>query len=362
DVVAQCEGWHPLQRENLEILVKEAREEWVRNHCQMILDNKLWIHSPPIRARCVAPDFSYYVEKIIGPEYEKWATQADVKEYAYTNDKKRYISWKNKSKIEFMTSEQALKSHGGSSRHLVDVDEELPYDYWIENQMRVMDVEGRMVYGATAVEGVSWSDEQIFIPAEKGSKEICMIEMSTYENPTITKNAIDKIKKLCRTQADIDIRIHGKRIRRGGSVYDMAKDELPWIIPKFDIPKEEGVLIMAIDTHPKIEQAVLFVWVDYVGDIDVGNGYRTFKLIDGKPNLYEVAEIFENGNLPFLVHQINQTQKELGREHDFAILEPAAWNTDQFKSEEKVIAEQMQDMGINAFKGSKKKRGGIVFV
>lgn len=362
DVVATCEGWHPLQRENLEILVKEAREEWVRKHCQMILDKKLWIHSPPIRARCVAPDFSYYVEKIIGVEYEKWATRAEVKEFAYAQDHKRYIKWKNGSVIEFMTSEQQLKVHGGSSRHIVQIDEEIPYDYWIENQMRVLDVEGRMIYGATAVEGVSWSEEEIFVPAEKGSDDIFFIEMSTYDNPVISDEAVNKVLALCRTQADKDIRIFGKRIRRGGTVYDMAKDELPWIIPKFDIPKDEGVLIIGIDTHPKVEHAVLFIWIDYKGDIDVGHGYRTFKLINGEPNLYEVAEIFINADLPLLVHKIREMEKTLGRKHDFAVLEPAAWNTDQFKPEEKVIAEQMQDLGILAFRGSKKKRGGIEYV
>lgn len=362
DMIMFHEGWHPLQRENLERLVEEAINEDVREHCKKILENKEWIHSPPVRGRCVAVDYSNYVEKIIGLEYEKWATQSEVKEFAYTHDQKRYIKWKNGSVVEFMTGQQELKSHGGSSRHIIHVDEELDYDYWIENQMRVIDVDGRMIFGATAVEGVSWSEEEIFVPAEKGSKDHYMIEMSTYDNPIITKEAVDKILKLCRTQADVDIRIYGKRIRRGGSVYDMAKDELPWIIPPFDIPKDEGVLIRAIDTHPKIEHAVLFVWIDYIGDIDVGHGYRTFKLIDGKPNLYEVAEIFEHGTVPQLVYHIKQKEKELGREADFTLLEPAAWNADQFKSEEKVVAEQFQDLGINAFKGSKKKRGGILYV
>ena len=361
DVVMQVEGWHPLQKENLIKLSKEAYEDWVREWCQKLLDEKKWLKDPPIAARCVAVDFANAVEKALGPEYVKWATKSELKKIEYENEKKRKITWKNKSYVEFMSHDQDLDTHGMVARDIVHFDEEAPYEYWIEGNMRVISTNGRLLYGATAVEGVSWSDEEIFKKGENGHKDFFFIEMSTYENPTITQAMINKIKGVCRTETDINIRIYGKRVRRGGSVYPMAKDEYPWIIPPFTLPKKEGILILAIDVHPKVEQACLWTWVDFTGKIEVEEG-QTFDLIDGLPNFYECAELFVDCNMPELAHRIKEKEKEIGRKHDFCLLDPSAWVEDQTKVVSQSAADQLADNGIYAEKGSKDLMGGILKV
>ena len=117
DVIMQIEGWHPLQKQNLERLCEEAIDvykdfhgkepdvSWVKKHRPRVYQEQKWIPSPPIFARCVAPDYSNYVEKVIGPEYEKWATKSLLSEVAYENQNKRIIKWKDSSFIEFLTSE-----------------------------------------------------------------------------------------------------------------------------------------------------------------------------------------------------------------------------------------------------------------
>ena len=362
DLVSQAEGWHPLQRNNLIKLSKEAISKEVREHCERLLDEQKWIPDPPIEARCISVDYGF-VERVNGPEFVKWATKSELKYVGYDNEKKRRIDWKNGSYIEFMTHAQELDTHGGASRHVIMFDEEAPKNIWDESLMRIIDVNGRILYGCTGVEGVTWSDESIWIPGLRGEDpDIYVIEMSTYDNPTITNEMIDKIKAQCKTQQEIDIRIYGKRVRRGGNVYDMARDEYPWVIPSFTPPKD-GVLILAADIHPKTEQALLWVWVDFKGEVELGNGDKSMPLREEekKPNLYEVAEVFQHANVIQMDHLIKETEKLLGRTHDDFLLELAAWNDDQ-NSSSKNVAHQFQDLGYDPIKASKELTGGILEV
>ena len=366
DVIMQIEGWHPLQKKNLERMAEEALDEyvdlngvvhdvgWVRDWCKKLYGEKRWIATPPIYARCVAPDFSMYVEKVIGPEYEMWCTKAELKEIAYDNQNKRVIKWQNRSFVEFMTFEQKTRVHGGAARHVIQVDEECPQDIWVENNMRRISVRGRMLYGATATEGVTWTEEKIFTPGEAGDPGIYVMEMSTYENPMNTDKIVKEILKQCMDETDVDIRIYGKRKRRGGNVYKMAKDEKPWVIPRFDIPKDKGLLLLAIDNHPQIEHALLWLWADYDGIFH--------ELIDGLPNLYNVAEVFEHGSTQEVAYYVDMMEVKLGRKHDQVICDPSAWNVDQTKPEDRSLSDQFADHGIFVQKGSKDRQANIIRV
>jgi len=242
DIVAQIEGWHPLQRGNLEKIALNAKSEKVRSHCSRLVDEKKWIASPPIQARCVAVDYPF-MEKNNGPEYVKWASQGDLKYIGFDNEKKRKITWKNNSFVEFMSHEQQTDTHGGVSRHVIQYDEESPKEKWDEGMMRIMSANGRMLYGCTGVEGVTWSDEVIWEPGLRGDDpRIYAMEMSTYDNPTVSDEMINLIKSLCTTEEDVEIRIFGKRVRKGGNVYDMARDDYPWVVPVFEEARVFGEL------------------------------------------------------------------------------------------------------------------------
>jgi hypothetical protein len=366
DVLMQIEGWHPLQEENLKRLADEAIDEykdlkgkvhdvtWVKSWCQKLVLEKRWIPAPPIYARCVCPDFTTYVEKVIGPEYEKWGTQGMMKEIAYENQNKRIIKWVDGGFMEFMTIAQDLKVHGGAARHVIQVDEEIGQEYWVENNMRRISLNGRILYGATAIEGVTWTEEAIFQRGEQGDPTIYVMEMSTYENPMNTDKVVKEILKQCMDETDVDIRIHGKRKRRGGSVYKMAKDEKPWVIERFEIPRDKGLLLLGIDTHPQIEHALLWLWADYDG--------LFHELIDGSPNLYNVGEVFEHGSVSTIKYYIDLMEAKLGRKHDQALCEPAAWQVDQAKPEDKSLADQFADEGVFVQKGSKDRTANIIRV
>jgi len=179
DVVMQCEGWHPMQRENLEKLIKEGRDSyeyysgyekkwnkidtsWLREYCKWVLDNKAYIASAPVNARCITVDFPNGVEKFCGPEVIRWASKGELKEVQYENEKRRRIIWKNESTLEFMTTDQELDAHGGTARHTIWFDEEPPSTYWMENMMRIVSTRGRMLLGMTAVNGITWPKHEIW--------------------------------------------------------------------------------------------------------------------------------------------------------------------------------------------------------
>lgn len=233
ELIAQAEGWHPLQRDNLDKLATKAVSKKVREHCGKLMDEGKFIADPPIEGRVVAVDYGF-IERVNGKELVKWATPSEIKYIGYDNEKKRKIEWKNGSYIEFMTHEQDLDTHGGASRDVIMFDEEAPQPIWTESLLRVADCNGRILYGCTGVEGVTWSDEAIWVPGLRGDHpSIYAIEMTTYDNPTITDAAINEIKSLCSTEQEVQIRIYGKRVRKGGLVYE-TKDEYPWIIPVFE--------------------------------------------------------------------------------------------------------------------------------
>lgn len=179
DFVMQAEGWHPLQRKNLERLRKEAHSKykyysayerrwieidlsWLKDYFEWVLDERRWIASPPVALRCVTVDFPNGVEKFCGPEVMRWATKSEIKDDQHANEKKRRITWKDKSFIEFMTTDQDLDAHGGTARHGLWYDEEPPSPYWMEGMMRTMSVKGRMLLGMTAVKGITWPKVEIW--------------------------------------------------------------------------------------------------------------------------------------------------------------------------------------------------------
>jgi hypothetical protein len=355
DVVAQCEGYHPLQRPNLERLYKEATDKWVREHCEYVLDNRLWISSPPIKARCVGMDFPNFVDKVLGPEYIKWATQAELKAISYDNEKQRRISWKNKSQVEFMTYAQEVIAHGGAAIDVYHLDEEPTEGHYQQALMRIISTKGRILCGMTAEKGVSWTEHTIYEPAEKGNKDIYAMEMSTYDNPIATPAMIDTIKSLCLNQAEIDIRIHGKRVAKGGHIFENWKEDYPFVVPRFPIPQEGGMLVMSIDPHLQLPHAISWIWIDL--EKQTSDKYPPFKDL---PNMFICSELFEKGGGYKLASYIEIVEDRLGRKSDIVICDPLGWQDSQADENSKSIVEQLNDAGIFPIKGSKNLRGGLV--
>jgi len=355
DIVAQAEGYHPMQKPNLERLWKEAVDKWVREQCEYLLDNKLWISMPPIKARCVGMDFPNYVDKVLGPEYIKWATEAEVKTIAYDNEKQRKIVWKNKSQVEFMTYAQEVIAHGGAAIDVYHLDEEPTEGHYQQALMRIISTSGRILCGMTAEKGVSWTKDVIYDKAEKGDPNIFAMKMSTYDNPIATPEMINIVKSLCLNEAEVAIRIHGEMVAKGGNVFENWKDDYPFVIDRFPIPQEGGMLVMAIDPHPKLPHAVSWIWIDL--QRQTADRYPIFRDL---PNMFVVQELFEKGSAYQLARYIEIVEDRMGRKHDISMCDPRGWQESQEDENARSIVSQLNDAKIYPIRGSKKLEGGLL--
>lgn len=354
-VGSMCEGWHPAQKHNLEILVDQAIEDWVKRQAEYLLENKLWLPSPPVMARCVGMDYPNSVDKVLGPEYVKWATVADVKDISYDNEKRRKITWKNKSYVEFMTYQQDVIAHAGAKFHVIHLDEEPTQGHYQQSMMRISVYKGRIICGMTAEKGVSWTKQHAFEPAEKGDPNFYAIKLSAYDNPIMTKEMISKIRATCLSKVEEKIRIDGEMVARGGSIFEQWVDDYPFVIEPFDIPEDGGMLVMAIDPHPQHPHMVSWVWIDIQHQTK-----EQFPIFNNLPYMFVCSELSEKCHGKKLASWIEIKEKQIGRKHDMAICDPRGWQKSQEDENAKSLVEQLNDYGIYPIMGSKKLTGGLV--
>jgi phage terminase large subunit-like protein len=357
DVIMQIEGYHPLQRENLNILAVKANKDWVRGLAGLYLDHRKWIKSPPVSARCVAVDFPNGVEKIVGPEYAKWLDRSMVSYIGYDNEKKRRIDWKNKSFLEFMSHDQDLDSHGGVSRDVIHFDEEPPSEIYQESMLRTLSSGGRMIGGMTAVRGITWTKDEIWDRYDKEEwskdhvdKRIYAIKMRTGENPVNTAEMVQKISEMCLDDDERAIRLDGEFTARGGLVFREFKDRYPWVVKPFEIP-ERGLLIQSVDPHDSTPHGVVWLWVDYDGDKD-------FPVVGNRPNVFVIAELFQHATIEDLSEDIKMIESRWNREADVRLCDPSAWNESQKDTISKSTFQLFADSGLYMIKGSKDMTGG----
>jgi phage terminase large subunit-like protein len=311
--------------------------------------------------RCVAIDFPTYVQEILGPEYVNWATVAELKAIEYDNEKKRKITWKNKSKLSFMTYIQPYKTHGGAAVDRAHFDEEPTKEHYQENIMRLVSTKGHAICGMTALEGVTWTEEIIFKPAEKGDSKYYSMEMSTYDNPINDEDVVNEVLDLCVSQADVQIRVYGKRVPRGGHIFEQWREAHPFLIERFQIPQEGGMLGRIIDPHPQLPHAISWIWIDInhitnTDSFEKATGFR-YPPFNNLPYMFVCAELSEKGSATMLASYIDIMEDKIGRKADITICDPRGWQISQEDENAKSLVEQLNDVGIYPIKGSKKLMG-----
>lgn len=180
----------------------------------------------PVRGRCVSVDFLNGVEKIVRPEVARWVPASELKggswESAY-NKELRTLTLENGSFLEFMSYDQELDKFAGTSRHFIWFDEEPPKDIFVENKLRLLDTGGDWWITMTPVEGMTWVYDDVYMAALTDPL-IFVVEVDTTENPNLNMGEIDIIMSGL-SQDDINARVHGRFIQRGGLIYKMFSEK-----------------------------------------------------------------------------------------------------------------------------------------
>lgn len=146
---------------------------------------------------------------------------------------------RNGSKIGFKSCEQEINTFGGTAKDGIWFDEEPPgehgYQIYKECRMRTIDRGGKIWFTMTPVQGMSWTADEIYEPAVAGDPNYFCLEMSTYDNPHLSKNVIQEIEKDC-TEDEKEMRFFGKYIQFSGLVYKEF-DRNIHIVKPFPIPR-----------------------------------------------------------------------------------------------------------------------------
>lgn len=350
--IMQIEGWHPLQRENLELLQDAAVEPSVRDAAKKALDNEAWISSPPIRWRYIGPDYKF-LKSVVLVELSRWGTADEIKSNDFDDENERTITWRNGSVADFMTYGQNMKKHGGVALDGMSYDEEPPEHLFDEGLPRLVSREGRCLIGMTAAEGVSWAGDRLMIPGRRPEvKDIFSMNMSMRDNPVNSEKYVDRMVALCKDDLEVRIRIDGEMHPRGGYVLDNFKDEAPWVCDPFKIPRDGGDLWASIDIHPAKPHSVVWVWIDTAG--------ATRPAFMGHPYAWAVAELRINGHMGLLAGKMKEVEAALGRSHDRCLMDPLGWGVDQSKVDRRSAADDLGEHGIYPERGSKDKSTGII--
>lgn len=253
----------------------------------------------PIRGRVVAVDFLNGVDKIILPLYKQWLPKSYLinGSWADSYSRERHVlTLSNGSFVEFMSQDQDLDKFAGSSRHFVHFDEECPQTVFRECLARLVDTNGVWWMSQTPVQGMEWIFDDIYVPAKEGKKPIGIVEAEMADNPTLSREAIDKFLDMLPEEERI-IRSKGQYVHLGGAVFsDFAPQT--HCIPKGTFkPTPDHRIIRTMDSGYTNPTVWLWLAVDEYNNVTVFKEHYA-----AKKTVEEHAEI------------VNQMTRDMERE------------------------------------------------
>lgn len=308
----------------------------------------------PIRGRVVCVDLQHGVDQIIIPIYKRWALPTDLLGGSWETgwDKgKRILSFANGGTIEFLSYDQDLNKHAGTSRHWIHFDEEPPKSIYGENMARLVDTAGDYWMTMTPVDGMTWVYDDIYEKNhENKDGNVEIIEINTFENPYLTKEGIQIL--INATDADeTETRVKGKFIQVGGRVYknfDPTPGALqvmsrPLENPGKDLPSSHWLWIMGLDHGLNNPTAVVWTAFDRNGfAIQFDEYYHAERTIDQ--------------NAKAIIEQC----RVHGRMPDIMIGDPSIQN--RLSNSGLSIQEEYQKYGLSFMLGNNDVKAGIVRV
>lgn len=234
----------------------------------------------PVRGRVVAVDFLNGVDKIILPLYKQWLPKSYLIngswEQSYSKER-HVLTLNNGSFVEFMSQDQDLDKFAGSSRHFIHFDEECPQSIFKECLARLVDTGGVWWMSQTPVEGMEWIYDEIYQPAKEGKKDIGIVEAQITDNPSLTKEAIDRFLDMLPPE-ERDVRAKGQYVHLGGSVFPDFSP-LTHCIPKGQfVPQSEDRIIRTMDSGFTNPTVWLWLAVSSDGTITVFREHYQAKL------------------------------------------------------------------------------------
>jgi hypothetical protein len=222
----------------------------------------LFPHNKPRKVRYVGQGWHDHIQAVVIFALQKlWPKSREVKTHGNGVITDTY--WKDVktgSSIEIMSNNQRSKEHEGWDGDLILYDEPCRREIYTANARGLVDRNGREVFACTLLDE-PWIDRDIVKRiGEDGrpDRRVFWIEGTTYDNVGygITKEGADQLADKL-DEDEKKARIHGIPSYKIGLIYPDWKRNIH-LKERFEVPLD-WIVDIAIDTHPRENQAILFV-------------------------------------------------------------------------------------------------------
>ena len=311
----------------------------------------LFPHNFPRKVRYVGQGWNDHIKAVVIPEiYKWWPKNRKVKTRG--NGVITDTFWKDEKSggtFEIMSNNQQSKEHEGWSGDLILYDEPCHREIYIANARGLVDRNGKEVFAATLLDE-PWIDREIVRKMVDGKpdKRVFWVEGTSHDNVGygISKEGLGEFADKLRDE-EYEARIKGIPSYKSGLILNFNRkyrDRGGHLVERFEIPLDWMVDI-AIDVHPRTQQAVLFMATDSRGD------------------RYLIDEIWDHGDGTWvaeeIVRKVNQNSYRVNR----VIIDPLskADSNEPSSTYEKIATVLMRyDMVLEV--ASKDKDSGIILI
>ncbi len=309
----------------------------------------LFPHNFPRKVRYVGQGWNDHIKAVVIPEiYKWWPKNRKVKTRG--NGVITDTFWKDEKSggtFEIMSNNQQSKEHEGWSGDLILYDEPCRREIYIANARGLVDRNGREVFAATLLDE-PWIDREIIRKTIDGKpdKRVFWVEGTSNDNVGygISKEGLSEFADKLRDD-EYDARIKGIPSYKSGLILNFNRkyrERGGHLVERFEIPLDWMVDI-AIDIHPRKEQAILFVATDP----------RNYK--------YVINEIWGHGNAKWVAESIVKAVKYHTYRVNRVVIDPLAkgdGNNDESMYE--IIAKILMQNGMTLETATKDKEQGIL--
>lgn len=190
-------------------------------------------HPPPVRGRAVGIDFENGINRIILPEIARWIPPSLLKNGSWEDSYakgERTLYLENFSQCEFLSNDQEVSKHAGTSRHFIWLDEECDEAIFNENYARTIDTKGMLWMTVTPLQELSWTYDRLYMKSKAGDKNIYVVEVSSSENAYISKAELELLVDGL-NEDEKEARLHGTYIRQSGTIFKDSLSDKNFIDP-----------------------------------------------------------------------------------------------------------------------------------
>lgn len=221
---------------------------------------------PPLKIRVCGVSSTAGIKGILLPMFHEWLPKHAIKRWW---SEEGILELVNGTLIDFKSYEQDLDKFEGVERHLVWMDEEPPKEIYTSNFMRTISngINGKLVITGTPLHGLNWIYDELYDNPKAILPAVEHVTVSIFDNPHLTKEAIETVKNDPAMQDELDAALYGKFIPKSGLIYKGFEDK--HIIPPVDKPDKDWLIVTGLDLHDRNPHGVLFAGLNKDGVLTV---------------------------------------------------------------------------------------------